>query len=59
MPDDIHMYEVKKSAPLFYAVDVSIICPDGYNDILHSDEMVDYFERNVYGKGEYENLQTC
>ena len=50
------MYEeMKKSVPLIYAADGSIIRPDGYDDILYSDEMIDYFEKYVYGKGEYEN----
>ena len=50
------MYEEqKKSAPPLYAADGSVIRPDGYDDILYSDEMLEYFEKNVYGKGEYTN----
>ena len=50
------MYEErKKSLPPLYASDGSLIRPEGYDDILYSSEMLEYFEKNVYGKGEYEN----
>ena len=47
--------ETKKSALPRYAADGSLIRPDGYDDILYSDEMLEFFEKNVYGKGEYAN----
>ncbi|WP_207706008.1 contractile injection system protein, VgrG/Pvc8 family, partial [Clostridium sp. HBUAS56010] len=50
------MYEKsKKSVPPLFASDGSVVRRSGYNDILYSEELFDYFEKNVYGKGDYKN----
>lgn len=47
--------EKKRYLPPYAASDGSIIRREGFNDILYSDEMLRYFEENVYGTGEYAN----
>ena len=47
--------EEKKYLPPYAASDGSIVRREGFNDILYSDEMLRYFDENVYGTGEYNN----
>ena len=42
--------KAKKSAPVYVAPDGSIVQRGDYDDILHSDEMYEYFKENVLNK---------
>ena len=44
--------EMKTSAPFIYAPDGTLIRRDGYDDILYSEELYDYFLNHVVGKEE-------
>ena len=46
----------KRYLPPYATPDGSIVRREGFNDILYSEGMIRYFEENVYGKGEYDNV---